>query len=334
MNGDPAPPGDELPAPRHWPADRPPDDAEAVAVTCAACRQPWRVHQRMRGFRLRCSCGAWIELPPPPAALAPAARELPALPAATAPKRRADGLVEIPGDDGDVIYQLIPTDQPVAPGTLRRASHGNQARWTNRTVLEFALLMAALLVPQLAAWLLARGSEFELLLPFASLLSGVLVALVVAWAGPYGWLGFRAAAAPRYLEALGLAAAGVAVAWLYSHLLGQLLPDVESDPLPALLRRLGLVGALFVIAVTPAVLEEVIFRGLLQGRLLALYGHRLGLGITAVAFAVCHGQPLALPIHLALGLVLGWLRERSQSLLPGMLLHFAYNGTLVVLAGW
>ena len=90
-------------------------------------------------------------------------------------------------------------------------------------------------------------------------------------------------------------------------------------------------GPLFVVAVTPAVLEEVIFRGMLQGRLMALMGRFGGFFVTAVAFAVVHGQPVALPIHLSLGLYLGWLRERANSLLPCMLMHFLYNGTLVTL---
>ena len=42
-----------------------------------------------------------------------------------------------------------------------------------------------------------------------------------------------------------------------------------------------------------------------------------------------HGAPAVLPIHLSLGLYLGWLRERSDSLLPCVLMHFLYNGTLV-----
>ena len=41
--------------------------------------------------------------------------------------------------------------------------------------------------------------------------------------------------------------------------------------------------------------------------------------------------PAVLPIHLALGLYLGWLRQRAGSLLPGMLMHFTYNGAIVVL---
>ena len=70
---------------------------------------------------------------------------------------------------------------------------------------------------------------------------------------------------------------------------------------------------------------------MLQGRLIALYGRNLGLFVTATAFALVHGQPAVLPIHLSLGLYLGWLRERSNSLLPGMLMHFLYNGTLVAM---
>ena len=66
-------------------------------------------------------------------------------------------------------------------------------------------------------------------------------------------------------------------------------------------------------------------------RLTALPGPRVGPVATAAAFALCHGAPAVLPIHMGLGLYLGWLRERSGSLLPGMLMHFAYNGTIVVL---
>jgi membrane protease YdiL (CAAX protease family) len=83
--------------------------------------------------------------------------------------------------------------------------------------------------------------------------------------------------------------------------------------------------------VAPAVLEEVMFRGMLQGRLLALMGLRTGMLTTAAAFAVCHGGTLALPIHFGLGLYLGWLRQRSGSVLPGMLAHFSYNAMIVLL---
>ncbi|MCK5942895.1 MAG: CPBP family intramembrane metalloprotease [Planctomycetes bacterium] len=240
------------------------------------------------------------------------------------------GMVHLPGDDhdGDVIYQEIPVDAQMAPGSLRRASNTNQTRWTNRTLLEFALLMLALLGPQLGALLLARNNEFELLLPFASLISGVLVAIVVAWAGPYGRIGLRGAAPRHFAEAIVMVPAWVGFAMLYVMMLESLLPDVGSG-MESLVERLGLTMSLFVIAVTPAVLEEIIFRGMLQGRLMALFGRFGGFFVTAAAFAIVHGQPAVLPIHLGIGLYLGWLRERSDSLAPCMLLHFLYNGTLV-----
>jgi membrane protease YdiL (CAAX protease family) len=191
-------------------------------------------------------------------------------------------------------------------------------------------MLAALLGPQLAALLSARGQEFELLLPFTSLVSGVLVALVAAWAGPYGRLGFVRAAPHHFVNAVAAAAAAVVLAHLWLLVLREAFPDLE-DPLRPLRERLGVPVVLFVVAVAPAVLEEIVFRGLLQGRLQALLGARVGLVTTAFAFAACHGNPAVLPLHVVIGLYLGWLRQRSGSLLPGMLMHFAYNGAIVVL---
>jgi membrane protease YdiL (CAAX protease family) len=321
---------------RTWPQGRSLGDDECIELSCAGCRTHWRIHDRLRGFRLRCSCNAWLQIPAPridpERALLAAPRE-PDLPVALDSSRAEvdeRGMLVLPGDDhdGDVIYSEIPVDAPMAPGSMRRASNTNQKRWTNRTLLEFTLLMGALLGPQLVAWLLARNDEFALLLPFASLVSGVLVALVIAWAGPYGRVGLRPAHPGYFAEATLVAALSVAIAMLYVMGLEQLFPDAESG-LEGMTSRLGLMLSVFVIAVTPAVLEEIIFRGMLQGRLMALFGRFTGFFVTAAAFAIVHGQPAVLPIHLGLGLYLGWLRERSDSLLPCMLMHFLYNGTLV-----
>lgn len=236
--------------------------------------------------------------------------------------------MELPGDDGDIIYAKIPINAPLAPGAMTRASHSNQTRWTNRTLIEFTLLMMALLGPQIGAWMMAEGNEFEMLLPFASLVSGVCVAAVLAWAGPFGRLGIRGAAPRYWLEVIPVTALSVLIAMGYSEILNSLLPGTE-DGTDDIIKRLGLFASLLVVAVSPALLEEVIFRGMLQGRLLALMGRHLGIFVTAVAFALVHGQPAVLPIHLGIGIYLGYLRERANSLLPGMLIHFLYNGTLV-----
>lgn len=327
--------GEPLPLAHSWPAGRAVPDAEAILARCAACGATWRVHQSMAGFRLRCGCDAWVEVPLPP----PASHELPVpttdrMPARLDTRTRDEnGLVVLPGDPGEMVFAPVRTDLPLAPGALLRASPTNQARWTNRTLLEFGAMLGALLGPQIAAFVLARGREFELLLPFASLCSTILVALVVVVAGPLGALGFRPAAARYYGEALLAAGAGVLAALAWVELLRNAFPDLP-DGMQDLVGGLGLPLALLVIAVSPAVLEEVIFRGLLQGRLLALLGLRNGLIATAAAFALCHGQPLVLPIHVGIGVYLGWLRLRGNSLWPCMLAHFTYNGSLVVLETW
>lgn len=318
--------------PRTWPPGRPLDPAESTLVPCGSCGAPWRVHHSLAGFRLRCDCGAWVEVAALPAAL-PAPAEPAALPDVVRPlgrPRDADGLVTLPGDLGETVFQPIPTDLPMAPGTMLRASDSTRTRWTNRTVLEFVALLAALLGPQLLAHLLASGREEGLLLPFASLLSGVLVLTVAAHAGPYGLIGLRRAPLPHYAEALLAAGVGLLLAAGWVAVLQAAFDGLDSDPLGELRDRLGIWATLFVIAVAPAVLEEVAFRGVLQGRLQALFGAGTGLVAGAAAFALCHAAPAVLPIHFGLGLYLGWLRMRSGSLLPCMLTHFAYNAAVVL----
>jgi len=53
---------------------------------------------------------------------------------------------------------------------------------------------------------------------------------------------------------------------------------------------------------------------------------------TALLFGLAHGFLIALPIFVAMGLVLAWLRSRTRSVYPGMLVHGTFNGAITVLA--
>ena len=97
---------------------------------------------------------------------------------------------------------------------------------------------------------------------------------------------------------------------------------------------------LLLVLVQP-VLEELVFRGLLQGQLLRLGGtRRLGpLSLanlaTTVAFCALHllAQPPAWALAVALpSLVFGHLRERLGSVLPAVVLHAFYNAGFGLLA--
>ena len=85
-----------------------------------------------------------------------------------------------------------------------------------------------------------------------------------------------------------------------------------------------------ILCIMPAVLEELFFRGALQG-LLRPSGSAAAIFGPALLFALLHLDLVQGLTALICGVFLGWLAERSGSILPGMLLHFI-NNTLAFLA--
>jgi sodium transport system permease protein len=98
-----------------------------------------------------------------------------------------------------------------------------------------------------------------------------------------------------------------------------------------------LVPILILAAVTPAVCEELLFRGLLLGTLLDRHTPFVAVGASAAVFALLHWTPEAsarMAPTLVLGLLLGWAVWRSGSIWVGVLTHLVYNATLLVGAAW
>jgi membrane protease YdiL (CAAX protease family) len=79
------------------------------------------------------------------------------------------------------------------------------------------------------------------------------------------------------------------------------------------------------VSVVPAVVEELAFRGVIQSSLEQVGSDREAWLIQAALFSVLHLSPIIFPSHFAMGLWLGWLRRRTQSLYPGMLAHGLWN---------
>ncbi len=85
------------------------------------------------------------------------------------------------------------------------------------------------------------------------------------------------------------------------------------------------------VAVAPLV-EEVLFRGFLLPPLAARLGDRGGIALSALLFGMMHlADPQAVPPLVVLGAVLGWLRLRSGSLMPVLLLHVGNNAIAFLL---
>jgi len=84
-------------------------------------------------------------------------------------------------------------------------------------------------------------------------------------------------------------------------------------------------------SLAPAVFEEIAFRGVIFNRLRRVLGDREGWLVQAALFSILHLNPVIFPTHFAMGLIFGWLRMRTGSLIPGMILHAAWNAANIVL---
>lgn len=126
--------------------------------------------------------------------------------------------------------------------------------------------------------------------------------------------------------ALGLMAAGWGIGpwWPFRE-------TPQAQLAEHLARASGLeLGAFFLTAAGLApLLEEFLFRGVLQPWLGARIGPGAAILATGLAFGAFHLEPGAFPTLTVLGLVFGWAAWRSGSLWPPILLHALWNGGLV-----
>lgn len=108
------------------------------------------------------------------------------------------------------------------------------------------------------------------------------------------------------------------------------LNQARMDTLDKLLDFHGkkaMIIALLTMALTPALLEEFVFRGIIL-QSLRNSGLSMGLSISiqALLFAVIHLSPYELPGIFLSGIVMGYVALETNSLLLPSLFHFLFNG--------
>lgn len=79
------------------------------------------------------------------------------------------------------------------------------------------------------------------------------------------------------------------------------------------------------VAVFPGVVEEVIFRGVIQAQLIETSGKKEALVLQAALFSVLHLSPFIFISHFVMGLLVGWIRLRVGHIYYGILLHILWN---------
>ena len=175
-------------------------------------------------------------------------------------------------------------------------------------------------------WDLAIGGAIQ----YAIILA---VVLAIASPAPRDLLALRP---PRsWPRAVGLLVAVYVAVGVLGVILNPLLhPDREQGLTPSgwdSHRAAAFAVNFAVIALVAPVVEELTFRGA-GFSLLERWGRPFAILAVGVLFGLAHGLVEALPVLVALGAGLAYVRSRTRSVYPGILLHAVFNAVALTLA--
>jgi CAAX protease family protein len=162
-----------------------------------------------------------------------------------------------------------------------------------------------------------------------TLLLAVTFIISLAYHDPLPALGIRAFSWRWLWIALGLIVLAVIVSLLLEPILHAgrdqgLAPERWRPD-----RAAPFIANAIVIATVVPLGEELFFRGL-GVRALAFLGSLWAVLGTAVVFGLGHGLFVAMPVFIAFGTALGWVRLRSDSVWPGIVAHGLFNALALV----
>jgi sodium transport system permease protein len=170
-----------------------------------------------------------------------------------------------------------------------------------------------------------------------------LPALALAVLGPYDvrkTLAIRPPAPRALLAAALIALGGIPIGWALVWLEMQLFEGGGLQSLSYLQEMLTATDTrralwlLFVAAVTPAICEELVFRGVLLQSLSREARAWRAVGLSAIVFGAFHlsfETALRFLPTAWIGLLMGWVVWHSRSIFASMLMHFLNNAFVVVL---
>lgn len=200
------------------------------------------------------------------------------------------------------------------------------------------VLVLQIFTPSLMDWLLA-SSVGGLLLNAVMYLVGLLLLLEpyryfkrLSWRDMLKVIGldkpFRANMVPW---AIGMFLASLLAAGLLTGLVQSVVPGVNMDQAQdtgfnGASGPLGLTAAFLALVVVAPLLEEAIFRGFLYGQLRKYSGAITSSLLVSLTFGAVHLQFNVAVVTFVLSLFMCYLREKFDSIWPGILVHVLKNG--------
>lgn len=116
-------------------------------------------------------------------------------------------------------------------------------------------------------------------------------------------------------------------AWLQDQM--PELPNIVEEEFDMILRnRYGY----FIIGLLAPLAEELVFRGAILRSLLKWNSRPwVAILISAILFSAAHMNPAQIPHTLLIGLLLGWMYYRTDSIVPGVVFHWVNNTVAYVI---
>ncbi|QJC50950.1 CPBP family intramembrane metalloprotease [Paenibacillus albicereus] len=141
---------------------------------------------------------------------------------------------------------------------------------------------------------------------------------------------------PRYgwrilLWLLALIALSVAAVYGTS-LLGNTVDNSKTESLKQNAALAGLLIGIVSAGIVSPVYEEIFYRGFIYRWLRTRTGRTGAIVLSSLIFTLAHYPTLnAMPVNFLSGIVLAWTYERTGSVVPGMIVHGAFNTIAVLL---
>jgi membrane protease YdiL (CAAX protease family) len=216
---------------------------------------------------------------------------------------------------------------------LGRIENAREQPRTTRKLAGWLALIAALAAGNYAARFEGGNPPKDVLYHWDNVVGGAVQFLVILGIALYiarGAPELRALRRPHsWAGALGIALAVLVGVYALSAILGPILhPGREQGLTPDhwdSSRAAPFFANAVLICVLAPFVEEITFRGVGFGLLRARFGVEPAIVGSAVLFGLAHGLVEALPLLVAFGIGLAWLRERQGSTIPGMILHGTFN---------
>ena len=202
-------------------------------------------------------------------------------------------------------------------------------------ILTIAKLVIYYFAYQLGFSALFMGlSHLMVPMDMTTMTSLAMVASTVVMAWHLTHFGYVDLARDRYRE-VSRAVLGVSIVFIFvaMYVLNLLIeqagiPNTMEDTFIDMSRNpFGILS----IALLAPILEELLFRGAIQGHLQGVLKHPwVAILIASFLFGVVHMNPAQIPFAFLLGAMFGWLYYRTGSLLPGIIGHVLNNSIAAV----